>query len=169
MKKTMIVLAILLSLSFVIGCSGYGNGDENAREDTASVTGADVYNMITEDSDYRQWDLWPGAGEFYESSGAHGELLTTYVTEDAKIAIENREGVLPEGSIVVKEGYTSDRQLSNIVVMYKVEGYDPEHNDWFWASYSPEGEVLAEGQVDGCINCHNSAKDNDYLFTSDIG
>lgn len=58
--------------------------------------------------------------------------------------------------------------LKALTVMYKVKGYDAEHNDWFWASYLPDGEIVAEGMVKECNDCHGQRKDNDYIMTDEI-
>ena len=52
--------------------------------------------------------------------------------------------------------------------MYKVKGYNPAGGDWFWAKYDPEFNILAEGMVKGCLNCHGSAKANDYVFAGKV-
>lgn len=52
--------------------------------------------------------------------------------------------------------------------MYKEKGYDAEHNDWFWAKYTPDGKVDAEGKVKACYDCHGQRKDNDYIWTGEI-
>ena len=72
-------------------------------------------------------------------------------------------GTVPPGTIVIKENLTARRQPGNLTVMTKVEGYDPSANDWFWAVFSPEGEVLREGKLEGCISCHEGVRGNDYL------
>jgi hypothetical protein len=73
--------------------------------------------------------------------------------------------------IVVKENYMPDKKLAAITVMYKVAGYNPGVGDWFWAKYTPDGKVEAEGKsgmADMCIGCHGKAKGNDFLFTGDL-
>ena len=47
--------------------------------------------------------------------------------------------------------------------MVKVDGYNPEANDWFWAEYKANGNVLFKGKPKLCIDCHVSG-DNDYLL-----
>ena len=85
---------------------------------------------------------------------------------DAAIgAIEGKKGVMPEGAIIVKENYMPDKTLAAITVMYKVKGYNPEHNDWFLAKYWPNGAVKAEGKATMSIACHDKEDDNDYIFT----
>ncbi|NPE31300.1 hypothetical protein HNV12_25760 [Methanococcoides sp. SA1] len=171
MRKELTILLILISVFTVIGCTGYDSGDqepvpENGGE--AQPNAADLYEQITQEDNYKEWDIWPGLVELNESKGVHGELITIYVSDNAFTAIEDNEDVMPDGSIILKEGYNLDEELTRVLVMYKVNGYDPENNDWFWAVYSPQGEVTTEGKVAGCIDCHSAKEDNDYLFTGDL-
>ena len=118
-----------------------------------------------EQVDYQtSWRLWPGQGKKYPSMGGHMELLTTYVNPPAHAAIVGKEGAMAPGSIVLKETYTEAGELLNITVMYKVEGYYPEHNDWFWLKALDDGTVELEGKPEGCFVCHSDMKSNDYIF-----
>lgn len=112
--------------------------------------------------------LWPGKGKLYKGKEPHGALLTTYVNAKALEAIEGKMDVMAPGSIVVKENYKPDKTLAAVTVMFKVDKYNPEANDWFWAKYNPDGTVDKEGKVGGCIGCHGQVKDNDYLFTGKL-
>lgn len=49
--------------------------------------------------------------------------------------------------------------------MYKVKGYNPEGNDWFYAKYSKDGKIMAEGKVQSCMDCHAKVAEHDYLFS----
>ena len=174
MRKELITLLILLSAFMVIGCAGYDFGDETtvvdgADVDAIQISGADLYVQLTEEDNYKEWELWPGVDEMSDGKGPHGGFITVYVSEDALAAIENKEGVMPNGSIIVKDGFKSNGEPFETVVMYKVDGYNPGNNDWFWAAYSPEGEVEVEGKVGFCISCHARDADNDYLRVADIG
>jgi len=68
----------------------------------------------------------------------------------------------------VKENYTTDKKLAALTVMYKVKGYSSMAGDWFWAKYLPDGKIAAEGKVVACINCHTTAKANDYVATAPL-
>lgn len=132
-------------------------------------TNAEAVMAYLESVDYQdQWQLWPGLGEKYEGPPPHGMLLTTYLSQEAFNAVSGNEGPLPDGSFVVKENYTPDGVLDSTTVMYKVDGYNPEHNDWFWAKVGAEGAVQAEGKVESCQACHSQQKDNDYIMTESI-
>jgi hypothetical protein len=52
-----------------------------------------------------------------------------------------------------------------VTPMYKFKGYNPEAGDWFWGKYGPDGKVMVAGKVNGCIECHEDVKDNDWIFT----
>ncbi len=153
-----IVLVIFLLLGFLAGC---GPGKPKAD-------GGELYTYITQDKNYKDWKMWPGRSELYPGTQPHGAFLTTYVTDEAFSAIQDRRGKLPESSIIVKENYTNEKSLDAIAVMYKVKGYDAANNNWFWAKYRPDGAIDAEGKVEACISCHGQKKDNDYIFTSDL-
>jgi hypothetical protein len=114
------------------------------------------------------WELWPGKGEKYEGPPPHGMLLTTYLNEAAFNALTGNAESLPDGSIIVKENYTPEGVLDATTVMYKVSGYNPEHNDWFWTKIAADGTVQEEGKVEGCQTCHGQQSDNDYILTSPL-
>jgi len=72
------------------------------------------------------------------------------------------------------------KYLTKIAVMYKRRfGYDDDNKNWFYAMYSPKGEILKNkqgkrlaGRVQnsqkmGCISCHSSAPGGDYIFSHD--
>lgn len=120
--------------------------------------------LYLERVDYRDaWDLWPGMGEFYGGPEAHGLFLTTYVNSGALAAIEQRASSMPAGAVIVTEAFLPNRTLDNVAVMYKVRGYDPDHGDWFYARFQPDGEVAAAGRVQSCRECH--AEGRDYVRT----
>lgn len=124
--------------------------------------------------DYEEnWQLWPEKGQLYEGQEPHGMLLTTYLNEPAHEALTGTAGTMPPGAIVIKENYQPDSTLAAVTVMYKRQGYDPAHNNWFWVKFLADGSVDmngdAQGRVQGCIQCHGGRADNDYIMTSSIG
>lgn len=132
------------------------------REDASSI-----YIYITSVNPYDKWSLWPGKGRMYKGAHPHGAFLTTYINDYAALGIKEGKS-MHNGSIIVKENYSPEKKLAAITVMYKVDRYNPDAGDWFWAKYEPDGEVLKSGKVKGCINCHKSRKENDYIMTGDF-
>ncbi len=126
-------------------------------------------------SNYKNWAPGPRQnGDFYEGESPHGAFLKMYLNRTA-IANPN---TLPHGSIVIKENYGPDKNtLMAITMMYRSKGYHPEHNDWYWVKYNPDGSVAKappemgsmplKGKVNGCINCHGGADGNDFTFIND--
>ena len=80
------------------------------------------------------------------------------------------------------------KYLSSITVMYRREkGYDEDNQNWFWVKYRPDGSLFKKdmngksvalaGRIlkgktrdenGGCIYCHSSARDGDYIFYPEI-
>lgn len=131
------------------------------------LPGTNAASMMAylEQSDFQsRWRLWPGFGEKYVSSGGHSVLLTTRVNPLAYTAVAEKQGAMPPNSIIVKQNFTIEGELRATTVMYKVEGYNPEHNDWYWLKVLPDGTVDVEGKPDGCVVCHAEMKSNDYVW-----
>ena len=128
------------------------------------ANGASVMAYLEREDYQSRWELWPGKGEKYMTSGGHNVLLTTYVNPPAHASIIDKEGAMAPDSLILKETYSEEGELQNITVMYKVEGYYPEHNDWFWLKAQPDGTVDLEGTPDGCVVCHAEQRSNDYIF-----
>lgn len=149
--------------------AGSGGPSPVAQPDT---TGAAMWAHMQE-ADYREnWELWPGLGEFYQGNEPHGMLLTTYVNDVAKRALDAGSVLMPEGAVVIKENYMPNRDLAAITVMYKRSGYNAEHNDWFFTKFLPDGSLdtmpngmAMEGRLPGCQNCHMGRQSFDYLYS----
>lgn len=129
-------------------------------------TSAEALWNHLEEEDYRaNWRLWPGKGRLYAGTEPHGMLLTTYANDIAYGAlVEDGSGDLPEGAILLKENYNTDSTFAGATVMQKVPGYNPQHQDWLFAKFTPDGGVDAFGRADGCQSCHQQATQG-YVFT----
>lgn len=140
------------------------------RETRADTTVDAVWSHLEEENYAESWDFWPGRSPLYEGTEPHGALLSTYlndVASDGLAAVRGPAGgELPYGSIVVKENYMPDSTLAAVTVMYKTEGYDAEHGDWWWMKRLADGTIEASGRVPGCIQCHSQAASHDYLVTA---
>lgn len=157
-------LFVVVAAMFSLSALGMGNKGDKVPPTEAKA----FWEYITKTSPFTGWEMWPGKGKLYQGTEPHGSLLTTYVNKTAYDAITSKAGMLPPGSIVVKENFMPDKTLAAITVMYKVEGYNPEAGDWFWAKYLPDGKVEASEKVGMCIGCHGSMKANDYIMTAPL-
>ena len=164
-KQIIYVLSILFTASILLGCTGIGPIETTPTKKEIGADGKELYDHITIDNDYQNWSYWPGEGEFESAREPHGDFVTTFISDTALSSIENKEGNMSAGSIIVKNNYDDNKELVAITAMYKVDGYDPEHNDWFWAKYLPDGTIEAEGNIEDCNGCHGMKKSNDYIFS----
>jgi hypothetical protein len=120
---------------------------------------------------YRNWAPYPGtSADAYPGQSPHGAFLKLYLN---RVAAGNPKE-LPYGSIIVKENFGKDKTtLMAVTVMYRANGYDPEHHDWYWVKYNPDGTVATKGdkqlagKVKGCIACHSGADGDDFSFAND--
>lgn len=157
---------------------------EEAGETKAGLAGGkkiaqELWSKMQIESYRENWDMWPGKEALHSGREPHGALSTTYLNDTAYDALANKEKQLPHGSILVKENYTSAKELTTITVMKKIEGYNPEANDWYWVQYGTDGEVTTKekngeimtlaGKVSDCSDCHVRRNNNDYIFTSTLG
>ena len=128
--------------------------------------GEKFWTYITKTDPYLGWGFWPGHYGMYPGKSPHGAYLKIYANGVAlKAAREGKS--MPNGAILVKENYGKDKKtLMAVTPMYKVKGYNPDAGDWFWAKYEPTGKALKSGKVKGCIDCHRTQEDKDWLFTT---
>ncbi|OGP94760.1 MAG: hypothetical protein A2Z19_03490 [Deltaproteobacteria bacterium RBG_16_54_18] len=166
MKKSMVVVISLFCLLFAV--SFFVLASCTQEKMAVKAEGAALWDYLKKADYAKKWEMWPGKSALYPGKEPHGALLTTYVNKTALAAIKEKKGMLPDGSIIVKENYTPDKKLAALTVMYKVKGYNPQAGDWFWAKYLPDGKIAAEGKVAGCIQCHASVKANDYVATGPL-
>ena len=172
-------LILLLGGSLAVGLASW-TAPSIAQENEAQGSGDDAndpafaqkfWDYLKKADFQEEWSRWPGHDEgFMEGRSPHGAFLKVYVNEQVTGNLENP----PVKSIIVKENYNEQKELVAITPMYRVgKDYDPEHNDWYWAKYKPDGTLFEmkgmklSGKVQGCINCHSSAKGKDYVFTND--
>jgi hypothetical protein len=126
-----------------------------------------LWRHINHEDNFRQWGSWQEFEGREKSYMPYGFFRRVYVNAKAMKAKGNP---LPPGSIMVWEGYGMDDNTyaptDEVVaygVMYKVPGFNPNAGDWFWARYSGAGKVLEAGALNKCIDCHDTARDNDWV------
>ena len=112
-------------------------------------------------SGYASWEQFRGHEGVQPGKSPHGKFVQTFVNPAA-----GNSAAPGFGSIIVKENYKPDSTLAATTVMYKVEGYNPEHNDWFWLKRLADGTIEVEGRGQMCQSCHGARADNDYIMTA---
>lgn len=168
------VVLVILAAAVGTGCGGReavaasrpapaGTDTTPASETYPDTTGPALWAFL-DSSDFRTWPLWPGKGRFFPGEQPHGALLTVFVEPGVRDALLDGAERMPPRAVIVKENYGPDSTLRAHTVMYKVPGYDPQHHDWFWGQYAPDGKVLAAGRVQLCWQCHEVAAPYDDLW-----
>ena len=155
------VRALLISLT---GCSASPPAPSGSQQ--PAPTGAELFALITETDPYEEWAQFPGVEGLVPSAPPHGPMARIFINRQVEDALGQFTGRLASGSMIVKENFGdgSSDKADSLTMMWKVDGYDPDNNDWFWANITPDGEINAQGMVAGCINCHAGARDNDFVF-----
>lgn len=153
---------VALSIATLVGC---GDAEEKivAPLTAAEISGERLWTRITEETDYTTYGAFPEHDGYRQGQAPHGPLHRIFVNQTLLSTLPNESLEAPNGSIIVKENRLGDRTLTAYTVMAKVEGYSEDTHDWFWARYQPDGTVIAEGEVAGCIACHAGVRDNDYI------
>jgi hypothetical protein len=97
-----------------------------------------------------------------------------FVNPEGQEAYNASTGDVPVGTTLVKEQFernasgsaTGERPASIMVMTKREAGYDPAHGDWRWTALNSRGEVVADGKLDRCTQCHKDAP-HDYIFRVD--
>ncbi|MEJ2183135.1 MAG: cytochrome P460 family protein [Nitrospirota bacterium] len=165
-SKIFLILAVILGLTVAAFAIHETQPAESAKTLPRADAGS-LWTYISRTDPYHQWDLWPGKGKLYEGREPHGAYLTLYTNDTAHFAAQYASR-MKDGAILVKENYNPEKKLVAITVMYKIKGYNPSADDWFFAKYTPEGEVQAGGKVKTCIDCHGTRENNDFIFTGKV-
>lgn len=130
-------------------------------EQTPLPQAQSLWDYITKTSPYAKWGQWPGYKGLQPARSPHGPYNQVYANQ---AALGSTKAPLNYGAMEVKVSQTKEGKIKNIVIMYKVKGYNPQAGDWFWAMYTPDGRPLAAGQLAGCLRCHVALSDNDYVM-----
>ena len=159
MKKRWIVAVVILFVFIVIGVVNAMMPHPNPDK---------IWTFITQSSSYDTWEFWGDHEGLQSGSAPHGPYHKVYVNERG---LGSLEAPVQYGTLIVKENYGDSlgKNLKAVTLMYKVKGYNPEAGDWYWVKYSPEGVVQKQGKPQGCIDCHASREDSDYIMVHDFG
>ncbi len=157
MKKALISTCAILAVTFLAA---------HALEDKMpGPNAAEFWTYITETSPYTEWKSWDDFSGIQPSNSPHGAFVRVYVNDNLYKAASTP---VPNGSIIVKEGYNKDKKMSALTVMYKIKDYNSEAGDWYWARFNTDGKGGPEGKVAMCIGCHKPKANNDYIFVHQI-
>jgi len=130
----------------------------------------EAYDLAIAGDAYKDWARFPNADDKLYPSGQHnGDFVRSYMNDVAVAAITDFKGAFPDGTILVKEQYADEggKTPTGHTVMWKRDGYDPEHGDWYWIAFNAKGETTShDGMAPYCFDCHAAAKANDWVYTA---
>ena len=141
-----------------------------------------ILDYVMDATPYQEWGSWPtddwtDFSEHLTSGEPHGNVVRIFVNDVAQeaAAADGFDDTLPAGSIIVKENYmgtdpADPGQLAALTIMNKVEGFNPDANDWYWVKAAGDGSAIdLEGAVGGCIGCHSQPNNHDYQLRYGFG
>lgn len=134
----------------------------------AEMPGPDAKSLwkhITDESPYTGWGYWQDHQGLQKGDAPHAPQHKVFVNEQGRSSEKIPANF---GTIIVKENIGNDNKLKALTVMYKVKDYNTKAGDWFWAKYSPMGKADKSGKVKGCIGCHSSEDENDFIFVHEF-
>lgn len=103
----------------------------------------------------------------------HEVYVNIYVNDLAKDTYLAASGkTFPTCATIVKAHLSGEKSdvVTALTIMVKMPaGYDPEHNDWWWAMYDSKGKsAQMSGREQVCITCHQPAAESDYVFSQKV-
>ncbi len=162
-------VAPMALIPLVAGCPGGAPADTDPFDEVALAQ--QLLQRITQTEPFEQWGRFPDAPGIIDSNLPHGPTSRVFISSEVEAALlADFTGQLPSGSIIVKENIGDDPAVTEakLTVMWKVEGFDPDNNDWFWANLTPEGVFAAQGRIAACSACHGGVRSNDFLFVHQL-
>lgn len=158
MKRMIVVLLLVLFAVSVLSIAIVYAQPPKAEPD-------DLWKYITEVSPYKEWGFWPDHQGMQPGRAPHGRFHKVYVNDRI---LNSPKPPVQYGSIQVKENYNDAKELVALTVMYKIYGYNPEDGDWFWAKYSVDGKADPFGKPAGCVGCHGTRANNDFILVHEF-
>jgi hypothetical protein len=126
--------------------------------------------LWSELEDRESWAAFTGREGMLESEDPHGPFGTLHANS---IAVGDPVS-LPFGSVIAKHAYDDTGAVTSITAVKRIDNFNPEAFDWFWARYTIDGELtfdedghaLGGAIAPGCIDCHRDAPGGDFVFTN---
>jgi hypothetical protein len=153
--------ALLFAAVTLVGCTylGVPTGQDKVKAEA----------LEQEIADYATWETPDWVEGYTESVHPLPAYVKYYVNEKGMSDIDNP----PDGSIFVKEQFDEDKNIIGLTVMKKIDGYDPENKDWYWAIADTDARITNAGKLNStwtssCITCHKKGDGgDDLLFVND--
>jgi hypothetical protein len=148
-------------------------GDNDTGESADDALAAELWAAIDGFESWTEPAGWEGI--VASEDGTHGPYVQIWTDADTLDALAAGEAPA-DGSILVKCGYQDAEGAAvgsdghALTAMQKIEGYDPDHGDWFWAKFDAStGEAETAGSASFCYGCHEAFDpDGDGVIFDDL-
>jgi hypothetical protein len=135
--------AVLLLGSLLLGACGEDVDEEGARL---------LWEKIHAQG-YAEWQRAPGYDEAQPTIRAHGQTALVYLNDVMAEAVAGPSiDAWPEGALLVKDSFDGDT-LKLVAAMEK------QSTGWYFAEWTPSGDVKYAGEPEVCLNCHAAGGD----------
>ena len=156
-------LAAIAWILALAGCGGSNNGQANDNGSALPDAETRPTSQILP-FDYQATYLPVRSCRFIRGHTSNYIVVRADGAEVAQL-YNDATGPLPQGSVIVAEEY--DRAdctgLTGYTLMFKdAPGYNAAAADWHWQRLNDQRDVLEDGRVQGCINCHAQCNRNDF-------
>jgi len=150
------IILISLMLIVITNCK---------KDEIASGTDKDLFSMAKETTGFVWYKNTSTLLPKSDLSGHSEAFLRTRFNSTASAMLDANGKVqtaitFPEGSLIVKELYSSQTTLSKYAILYKKSDHiDADANGWVWGYLQANGTVVepASNKGSACISCHNHA------------
>lgn len=160
----------LYSLFGIISCTQSKNEPAPVAPATSEITVQELFKLLTTSGfTYYQNNSTPR--QSVAESNAHGAKVNIRFNAKAQ-SVLGMDGKLPLGtsfpdsSLIVKEIYDSNGNLSLYATMYRLPNDKNTFKKWVWAEITPLGVSYYEpSRGNGCTSCHSLSGNRDLVRT----
>jgi hypothetical protein len=169
-KRIALLLIAVVTLASII--AGTSLSSQPADEGAASIAGGKL------PSDYRDWRLISVAHE----EGNLNDLRAVLGNDVAIKAYRERKAPFPDGTIIARlawkyvpseendkvfgrhQSFVAGPPVEGVQFMIKDSKKYAATGGWSFAQFD-DGKPIGEAMLKNCFNCHEPAKDRDFVFT----
>lgn len=163
MKKITIFVSIVLLCSLIAACK---------RDTVEKELDQQLYEMAKNADGFRWYKNSNVLLDMSNGSGHSQPYLKTRYNAIAAQSLDslgkiNPNSLFAEGSVIVKELYSSTTKLYRYAVLYKKPDLpEADTNGWVWGYINANGDVAVSAKEKGsaCINCHSQTENIDYML-----
>lgn len=101
-------------------------------------------------------------------TGKRDAAIHVHVSPEALEAFQEERYPLPEGTIILKEKFSSMDAASPELytgMLKREKGYNPKAGDWeFFTLTADRLAITSRGRIDSCMDCHQARAKSDFLM-----